>query len=127
MTVAEYWRYDMSTELSELGESAARNQARYREYNERIEPHNRVHNWIDPPMPDWICECGLDDCSEPVQLTVGEYEAVRGEPTHFLVAPSDEHVLPAVERIVVKNDRFWVVEKVGRAGEVSEELDPRDD
>jgi hypothetical protein len=123
---AEYWRYAVSTDMTELADWPARNQARYREYNERIEPHNRVHNWVDPPMPDWTCECGRETCAEPVQLTVEEYEAVRSDPTHFLVAPSSEHVISSVERIVEKQDRYWVVEKLGEAGQISEDLDPRD-
>ena len=32
---------------------------------------------------------------------------------------------PAVERVVRREDRYWVVEKIGVAGEVSEDLDPR--
>ena len=112
-----------STELEERG---ARNQSRYREYNERIEPHNRVHNWVDPPMPDWACECSFD-CSEPIRLTIPEYEAVRAEPTHFVVAPSQEHVLEPIENVVARHDRYWIVEKRGHAGDVSEELDPRDE
>ena len=62
-----------------------------------------------------------------VRLTIAEYEAVRAESTHFLVVPSDEHLSPAVERVVQRNERYWVVEKLGEAAEVSEELDPRVD
>ena len=57
-----------------------------------------------------------------VALLAGQ---VRAEPTHFLIAPSVEHVAPAVERVVRREDRYWVVEKIGVAGEVSEDLDPR--
>jgi hypothetical protein len=113
-------------DLTELHDRGALNQSRYREHNERIEPHNRVHYWVDPPMPDWVCECALD-CSDPVRLTIADYEAVRAEPTHFLVAPSLDHVVEAIENVVVRHDRYWIVEKRGHAGDVSEELDPRDD
>ncbi len=90
-----------------------------------MEPHNAVHVWIDPPMPDWICECASTECMRPVQLTLVEYEAVRAKPTYFLVAPTDEHLSSAVERVVQRNERYWVVEKIGEAAEVSKELDPR--
>jgi hypothetical protein len=113
-------------DLTEPQERGARNQSRYREHNERIEPHNRVHHWVDPPMPDWACECAFA-CSEPVQLTIAEYESVRSEPTHFFVRPSPEHVVETIESVVAQHDRYWIVEKKGRAGDVSEELDPRDD
>jgi hypothetical protein len=111
-----------STELQERG---ARNQSRYRELNERIEAHNRATHWVDPPMPDWVCECA-NNCFEPVKLTIAEYEAVRADATRFLVAPSPAHVLDEIEDVVAQHERYWIVEKKDRAGAVSEELDPRD-
>lgn len=115
----------MSSNL--LHDRVARNQSHFREINERIEPSNAAHSWSDPPFPDWICECARADCSDPVRLTVAEYESVRSTPSRFLVAPSDEHVLPELEQVVDRNERYWVVEKRGLAGDVSEELDPRID
>jgi hypothetical protein len=115
-----------STGERPLPERAAANQNRFREYNERIEPHNAVHHWVDPPYADWICECADVTCVEPVRLTVAEYETVRADPTHFLVAPGDDHVVPEVERVVDRTERYWVVQKIGEAGEVSEALDPRE-
>jgi hypothetical protein len=116
----------MGMDLSEVQERGARNQSLYREHNERIEAHNRAHHWVDPPMPDWVCECAFD-CAKPVQMTIAEYEAVRAEPTHFLVVPSPDHVLEAIENVVARHDRYWLVEKRGHASDVSEELDPRDE
>ena len=104
---------------------AARNQSLFREQNERIEGSNAAHSWVNPPFADWMCECALETCSVAVRMTVAEYEAVRAEPTHFLVAPSDEHVVPDVERVIQRNERYWIVEKVGHAGDVSERFDPR--
>jgi hypothetical protein len=106
-------------------ERAARNQARFREYNERIEPHNATHVWVDPPYADWVCECANEECLERVQLTVPEYESVREDPAHFLVAPSDRHVLPEVERVLARHERYWVVQKEDRAADVAEALDER--
>jgi hypothetical protein len=114
-------------ERSQLQEKAARNQSQFRELNERAGPWSAAHNWSEPPMPDWVCECAFETCTAAVPLTVGEYEAVRAEPTHFLVSPSPDHVLSAVEDVVLRNERYWVVEKVARGGEVSELLDPRSD
>ncbi len=120
-------RVAVSNDVSELEERAGRNESRYRNLNERMEPHNAVHVWVDPPMPDWICECASTECMKPVRLTLSEYEAVRAEATHFLVVPSDEHLSRAVERVVERNERYWVVQKIGEAADVSEELDPRPD
>jgi hypothetical protein len=108
-----------------LDARAARNESLFREINERIEPSNAAHLWVDPPYADWVCECAREECAVPVQLTVQEYEAVRAEPARFLVAPSEEHVSPDVEHVVTRDDRYWVVEKRGTAGDVSEALDPR--
>lgn len=111
------------TEALELHERAAQNQDRFRDYNERVKALNEVTVWVDPPLPDWTCECAYESCTQPVQLTIAEYEAVRADPTRFLVSPSSEHVVPEVERVVARSDRFWVVEKVGPAGDLSEELE----
>ncbi len=120
-------RVAVSNDVSELKERAGRNESRYRNLNERMEPHNAVHVWVDPPMPDWICECASTECMKPVRLTLAEYEAIRAEATHFLVVPNEEHLSLAVERVVRRNDRYWIVEKIGEAAEVSEGLDPRSD
>jgi hypothetical protein len=117
----------VSSDISELQDRAGHNESRYRALNDRMERHNAVHVWVDPPMPDWVCECASAGCTKPVRLTIAEYEAVRAESTHFFVLPSEEHLTPAVERVVERNDRYWVVEKIGEAAEVSEELDPRSD
>jgi hypothetical protein len=108
-------------------ERAAKNQSRFREVNERMEASNAAHRWFDPPFPDWVCECAQMECAVPVRLTVAEYEKVRSDPAHFLVAPGEEHIVTEVERLVARNERYWVVEKLGHAADVSEELDPRTD
>lgn len=115
----------MTTTGKPLPERAARNQSRFRAYNERIQPHNAVHHWVDPPYADWVCECALENCTMPAQLTVAEYRAIREHPTRFLVAPSDDHVVPEVERVVERRERYWVVEKLGEAADMSETLDGR--
>jgi hypothetical protein len=103
----------------------ALNEALLRERNESLEPHNAATHWVNPPVADWYCECATPDCSEPVQLTVEEYEAVRANPRHFVIVPDERHLRPDTELIVAKTDRYWVVEKVGEAAAVAEALDPR--
>ena len=117
----------MATSPSDLSGRAARNEDRFRQLNEKIEPMNSAHAWFDPSMPDWVCECVDEDCAQAVTLTVADYEAVRAEPTHFLVAPSAEHVVSGVERVVERYESYWVVEKVGKAGNLAEVLDERTD
>ena len=73
----------------------------------------------------YLCECGVYDCGEQLVLTAGAYEAIRLEPTHFLVHP--EHVRYTVESVVVDYaGSHVVVAKVGAAGRLAVATDPRD-
>jgi hypothetical protein len=72
---------------------------------------------------EWVGECCIDGCADTISLTTAEYEDVRRHPNWFAVGPG--HVDPEVERVVSGTDRYEVVEKVERAAEVAERLDPR--
>ena len=102
---------------------AARNEDLFREVNEAIERGM----WLADPskLIRFRCECSDMACGEAVEATLQEYEHVRRSPRRFLVA--DGHVLPEVEDVVDKTDRYLVVEKKGIAGEISETDDPRSD
>jgi hypothetical protein len=106
------------------GARAARNQSLFREINERVKQLNEGFSMV-LPVGEWICECADDTCVERIELSAGEYEAVRVDGKHFLVSPGEEHVFSDVELVVERSDRFWVVEKVGTAGEEADRLDPR--
>lgn len=115
----------MSDESRRRQEVVARNEARFREHNEFVKGSNAAHKWVDPPVPDWSCECGWENCNEPVPASMAEYEAVRSVPTRFLVVPTEGHVAPEGERVVERHSGFWVIEKIGPAAAVSAALDPR--
>ena len=115
----------MSDESRRRQEVVARNEARLREHNEFVKESNAAHTWVDPPVPDWSCECGWENCHEPVPASMAEYEAVRSVPTRFLVMPNDGHVAPEGERVVERHTGYWVIEKVGPAAAISGALDPR--
>ena len=66
-----------------------------------------------------------DTCTDKVAMSANEYEAIRNNGARFFVAPGDEHVWPDVELVRERNDRYWIVEKVGRTGEIAESGDPR--
>jgi hypothetical protein len=103
---------------------AGRNQALFREVNERLlETSDLERATIWPES--FFCECGHETCFERVSLTQEEYESVRGNARSFFVAPSDEHYIPAVEVVLERADRFWVVEKIGQDALVAEKFDPR--
>jgi hypothetical protein len=100
----------------------AKNEALFREVNERIKDVNEGMAVEEPA--DFLCECGSDTCTAPIALTAAEYENVRKDPTHFAVVPG--HVVPDVEHIVAESDRYAVVEKSSpAAARIAVERDPR--
>src|SRR5436190_21551218 len=98
----------------ERAAKAARNQSLFRDINERIKELNEGFSLVIP-VGEWVCECANDTCVERLLLSAEEYEAVRREPTHFFVAPDEDHIWPQVERVVERRERYWLVEKVGEA------------
>jgi hypothetical protein len=105
---------------------AAKNQAAFRELNERLKALSEAFS-LGIPVRDWICECANDTCTERIEMSTAEYEAVRQAGTGFFVAPSDEHLWPDIEQTIERNDRYWIVEKLGDAGRLAESNDPRSD
>jgi hypothetical protein len=104
-------------------ERLARNEALFRQVNERVRDVSHAFATLDPSPIDFVCECGNPDCAEPISMMLAEYETVRAEPTHFFVVPA--HVVPAVERVIASYDRYVVVEKLPGADEVARDTDPR--
>ena len=101
----------------------AKNEIQLRKLNERIEEH---HLRTRPLVAAWVCECADETCALPVKLTIAEYEAVRAEPTHFFVAPADEHVSTEIEYVVQREAAYWIIAKKGVGAEMSRrEQEPR--
>jgi hypothetical protein len=103
-------------------DSLAKNEELFREVNERIETVNQTVE--DDSLMEYLCECDRPGCYDKVKATRGEYESVRAESTHFIVLPGHED--PRIERVVLVNERFLVVEKQGEAGRDAEVTDPRE-
>jgi hypothetical protein len=102
-------------------EKDARNQALFREVNERIE---QLAMGSDGGHDSYICECGNPRCAEPMKLTPAEYEALRKHANRFAVLP--DHVNPAVETVVEQRGRYSVVETLAdEASRIARETDPR--
>jgi hypothetical protein len=104
---------------------AADNEALFRSINERIEVLNEAFDSFG--YGEWTCECPDVQCIQTIRMTTAEYEAVRAHPARFAVAPSEAHVRPEVEAVVVRSERYWVVEKHGEAADLAAELDERHD
>jgi hypothetical protein len=56
-------------------------------------------------------------------LSFREYEQIRKHPRRFMVAPGHER--REVEVVVETQPNYLVVQKVGEAGSIAEEADPR--
>jgi hypothetical protein len=97
------------------------NEALFRSINERIE----AGTWpsAQSELAAFRCECAALGCNLMLEMTLGEYEAVRLSPRQFIVAPG--HEVSDVEAIVRRTETYLVVEKLGDAGEVAENTDPR--
>jgi hypothetical protein len=100
----------------------AENEILFRQVNEGVEEIASRHR-DGEHVYDFYCECANADCTMHVHLVLGEYERVRADPRRFVVLPG--HALPEIERVVEEHDGWWVIEKVGEAGELAEAEDPR--
>jgi hypothetical protein len=100
------------------GVKAARNQALWREVNERIRAVAATSEHME-----FRCECADLDCTQTLNLTVAEYERIRISGVRFPIAVG--HNFPEVENVVEENEGYVVVEKIGIAAEEAERLDPR--
>lgn len=115
------WPGENDGVIDERERRVIRNEALFRRVNERIE---ELREGVpESELTDFLCECGEAACIERIELTHSEYEAVRSVPDHFALKPGHEH--PDFERIVVRRDRYVVIDKVGQAEETAERTDPR--
>jgi len=104
-------------------ERAARNEALFRQVNEHVKEVSDAFAELDQSPIDFVCECGIGACVEPISLTASEYEQVRDAPTQFFLLPG--HVLPDVEVVVREANGYVVVEKLPSEEEIAVETDPR--
>ncbi len=75
----------------------------------------------------FVCECPSRDCTELIELSFDQYEAIRQNPRRFFNLTGHERtsVDAGAERIVAVADELTVVEKIGVAGELAAEAYPR--
>jgi hypothetical protein len=112
----------MPTDSADVrGIRLAKNQALFRSVNERVAIISRTVSTFG--RLEFMCECGIHECGQYVELTREEFEAVRLQPTHFFVLPG--HVFPETEVVVEDRGRYLIVEKFGAAGGVALVTDDR--
>ena len=99
----------------------ARTESAFREVNEAIaKTAARFHS----DEADFVCECADPDCVHRVTAPLDEYEDVRSDGTHFILAPG--HYEPAVERVVERTGEYDIVEKFTKTVvRIARRLNPR--
>jgi hypothetical protein len=122
--------------VAELSESAnvgeettrriAENEARFRAANEKVEKAWVRLGASEQTLP-FVCECGRRDCLLVLRLTVAQYEQGRRSPKLFLCAPGHEITRDDIGKVVQREATFVIVEKLGQAGAIAEQADPRRD
>jgi hypothetical protein len=93
-------------------------QSLLRDVNERI-----AEDVYGRSLRPFLCECADPRCTEQLELTRREYEAIRKLPTRFVTLPGHEH--EEDERVLLREARFQVVEKLGDARVDAIQFDPR--
>jgi len=84
------------------------NEKLFRTANERLA--QRVEDLVAPgQFIPFLCECIDDTCMARIELRPEEYEEVRSDDEHFVIAPG--HARLDGERIVEEEDRFSIVTK----------------
>ena len=105
----------MSVSLERL----ARNQALFREVNERL---LELSDGFHDGSIEFVCECSQEDCTSTVALSRGSYESVRAHSTFFVI--SSGHEILEVEKVIDQQDGWMIVQKT-TAGDYAIETDPR--
>jgi hypothetical protein len=105
----------MSVSLERL----ARNQALFREVNERL--LELADGFQDGSM-EFVCECSTEDCTQTLTMSHDDYESVRAHSTFFVIASG--HEVLAVENVVDRRNGWTIVQKVTES-DYAIETDPR--
>ena len=107
----------------ERSRRVVRNEALYRQVNERVEELNETFGEISGDF-SVVCECGDLACLQQITLSRDAYERTRAHPARFIVKPG--HEAPDLEEVVERAAGFVVIEKHSGAPQlIAEETDPR--
>jgi hypothetical protein len=106
--------------MSSLWEQrAARNEALFREVNQNIALLEERHGTA-ASEPTFLCECADAGCTEQITVDADTFRRVREQPRRFLLRPG--HDDPQLERVVETHRDYVIVEKIGEAGRVAQEM-----
>lgn len=100
----------------------ARTESVFRHVNERIAEASGSAS--DHTV--FVCECADPDCHDRLHVPRDQYEEVRSESTHFIVA--EGHDVPKFERVVERRRGYAVVQKFKRRlAALVRHTDPREE
>ena len=105
-----------SETVSERDERLARNEAYFRDVNERVQEHVKDVAGAEATF-NILSECSSMACAERIRVTAAEYEEAHRNPRQFIVALG--HLRPEIEESVAQTDRFEIVRKLGEAGDAA--------
>ncbi len=99
----------------------AKTESLFRDVNERIAESAGGVGLADA---EFVCECADPTCTKRLTVDLDEYEEVRGDGTHFLLAPG--HELGRIERVIARRPGYQIVRKVhDRVAALARRLNPR--
>lgn len=111
--------------MSRREERLGRNEALFRQVNERLEALNEAFS-VTTQTVEIVCECARTDCLARITMTTDDYERTRADGTQFAVVPG--HQVVDVEDVVEELDGWILIrKKPGTPAQVARELDPRSD
>jgi hypothetical protein len=108
---------------SQREERMARNEAMFREANERAKAWEERHR--DREVELYLCECAKPGCLEKVSLREADYERVRSDSRRFVIVPGHER--PDVETVIERHEGWAIIEKAPEVTRTVEAVDARDD
>ena len=106
-------------------ERIARNDAIFREANDGI---GDVADELGMTgLLPFVCECADPTCRDLVRLSLDDYQSIRSDPRLFVNVVGHEQSARGWAEVVAQSDGHVVVEKLGKAGVVAEQLADVDD
>jgi hypothetical protein len=107
----------------ERAKRVARNEAMYREVNERIEDLNETFGEMSGEFVV-VCECADPMCTEQIALSREAYERTRANSARFIVRPG--HQAADFEDLIATEADYVIVEKHdGEPASLAQKTDPR--
>lgn len=120
--------HEHGTDRSTAGLSAeqiGRNDSIFRQANERINEFAEAQQ-VEDSTP-FICECADMACQEVIHMTPAEYSWIRKGARQFLNVPGHEASSQGWAQVIERHDFYVVVEKIGPAGDVADQLEGSSD